>query len=310
MIDPVFHTSVLKRYWEKSLSITMMLFASLILTGVAFAEEAYIDVSTGQPFTLPGFFQRPTSIAYDTFRDQIAISDIGQNRIYIIDLSDYSWITLDEANKIDQPSGLAFSKDGRLFVSSNISSRILVFGYNSDIPDTLDLDATGIPIKTEVTHIYIDDSERLFLIDSRNRDIFVFDLSGDMLGRISDDLTKPGGILVRPSGDILVADKGLDPISHFTKDFSYLGRLTRPEPVTSKPLRSTQGMAADKSGWIYTVDVLNNKVLIFDPSGVRQTEWAPDIQPFFPVDIAIDRNDIIYILESGGGRLLMYRKGY
>src|SRR5262249_29247523 len=55
------------------------------------------------------------------------------------------------------------------------------------------------------------------------------------------------------------------------------------------------GIALDSKGRVYVADRANNRVQIFEPDGKFVAEWK---QFGRPSDVAIDKNDMIYVADS------------
>jgi sugar lactone lactonase YvrE len=60
-------------------------------------------------------------------------------------------------------------------------------------------------------------------------------------------------------------------------------------------LDTPHGIALDSAGRIYIADRANNRIQIFEPDGKFVAEWN---QFGRPSDVAIDKNDMIYVADS------------
>jgi len=190
------------------------------------------------------------------------------------------------------------------------SPYILQYQFDRIFPDTITLQLEENFKFNYPAHITIDKKERFFIVDRENSDILIADFKGFIVKVIQDKLRNPNGIYISANNDIYVSDKGVDPIFVFDSNGEYLRNLSRPEPITSKKLISTAGLAIDQQGWLYTIDATNYKLNCIDPTGLNKIEWAPEIGPFFPIDVAIDRFNNIYLLESGFARIrILLRNG-
>jgi streptogramin lyase len=286
-------------------TIALVLLPGLTFIGSAGAQFA--DTSMGYAFENPGFLSLAGVLAYDNPRHRLAVLDEGQDAIYIFDLTDRSFQTIETGRGYYRATGIAFGRDGALFICQEKSPIVVIVTPESNATDTLDLTSSA-PEKFRPGRIHIGPREEIFILDTEGKSIYRFDSAGELLAKISENLRHPDGILSRASGGIFIADKGFDPIRQFDSSGEYVRDLTRPELPTEQSNFAASGLAADQRGWFYTIDYTHNKMTVFDPTGVNRIEWAPDIPPFFPRDIAIDKLDNIYISETGAGRVLVVRR--
>jgi streptogramin lyase len=284
-----------------------MILAILCLSPIQ-ARSQFVENHFRYAFENPGFLSLPGPLAYDAQRHRLAVSDGGRGLIFIFDLADRTaYQTLGSDIQLKEPQGLAFDSKGALYVTQKDSPRLLRFTLTTVQPDTIQLKLAGNDIHPG--KMAIDAGGRIFLADNDKAAIYVFDAGDSLIATITKKLRQPAGILIESSGNILVADRGIDPILEFSSDGELLRRLSRPESPTSQVSFAASGLARDQSGWIYTLDNTHFKLIAHDPSGVNRVEWAPSEPPFFPEDIAIDRYGYIYISERGSGQVRIFSRG-
>ena len=119
-----------------------------------------------------------------------------------------------------------------------------------------------------------------------------------MPGNAPGYLSAVSGVVVAPNGDIYVADghgSGTnDRIVKFSKD----GKLITAWGKHGKgpgEFDTPHGIALDSAGRVYVADRANNRIQIFEPDGKFVAEWK---QFGRPSDVAIDKNDMIYVADS------------
>ncbi len=288
----------------------VVLIAFYSVLAISTSNAQFIEKKIGLPCEDRGYFSMPSAISYDQLRNRLAVSDKARGLIYIFDLTDMSSDIIGQNIQIKEPVGLAFNGNGDIFIAQNGLPFILHFKYDSDSGDSIFLDQADSARAANPAKIYIDSQGRMFIIDKSDNSITIYNDKGKYIKKLDFKFKNPGGILVNSSGDILISDKGYDPIMIFSKDGSFNRRLTRPESTTDQYSFNASGLAIDQRGWIYTLDVSRNKLMSYDPTGITRTSWAPSESPFFPVDIAIDRNDNIYVLESGNGNIRVLSRGF
>ena len=111
-------------------------------------------------------------------------------------------------------------------------------------------------------------------------------------------LTTGSAVVVAPNGDIYVADghgEGTnDRIVKFSNDGTFItawGKHGKGPGEFDTP----HGIALDSTGRVYVADRANNRIQIFEPDGKFVAEWK---QFGRPSDVAIDKNDMIYVADS------------
>jgi DNA-binding beta-propeller fold protein YncE len=119
-----------------------------------------------------------------------------------------------------------------------------------------------------------------------------------MPGNGPNYLTTASAVVVAPNGDIYVADghgAGTnDRIVKFSKDGKFItawGKHGKADGEFDTP----HGIALDSAGRVYVADRANNRIQIFEPDGKFVAEWK---QFGRPSDVAIDKNDMIYVADS------------
>jgi NHL repeat len=111
-------------------------------------------------------------------------------------------------------------------------------------------------------------------------------------------LTTGSAVVVAPNGDIYVADghgAGTnDRIVKYSKDGVLIAAWGKHGKAAGE-FDTPHGIALDSAGRVYVADRANNRIQIFEPDGKFVAEWK---QFGRPSDVAIDRNDMIYVADS------------
>jgi sugar lactone lactonase YvrE len=257
----------------------------------------------GFPFERPGFFSIPTVMTYDAIRNRLAVADKGRNLIYVFNLEDQTFETIGESREFNAPVGLAFNMKGDIFISQNKINFLLVYRFGVNTPESLTITSENSSVRILPGRIYIGMDQNILIADQSKPIIYRVSPDGKLISKITDNLRSPNGLLIKSDSHIIVADRGIDPILIFSKDGEFVRRLAIPEPVSNKKSYTTAGLAIDQSGWLYSLNTTQSKVIWYDPAGVNRAEWSPANQPFFPVDIVIDKFNKIYVLDSGSGKI-------
>jgi len=111
------------------------------------------------------------------------------------------------------------------------------------------------------------------------------------------EFDSPTGIAVDPNGNILVADTGNGRIEKLSPDGSFITSI--------KQFEAPSGIAIDRAGNIYVAEIgSKHRVQKLGPDGTFIARWAPGL--YGPRKIAIGPDDSIYVVDSGGNRIVKF----
>jgi len=179
------------------------------------------------------------------------------------------------------------------------------------------------------TALAIDDSSNVYVCDTGNKRIQVFDSEGNFLlafgdfdapAPAPDGLQRPMGIAISANGNVWVSDNdpgGLTPVEadhsnrivEFDADGSYIasygtyGSFGSPGGFLNQP----QGITFDGNGLLYVCDRLNNRLQTYD--SITQTWTVHGSQGFAmgfftnPRDVAINSVGNILVADTEGFRI-------
>jgi DNA-binding beta-propeller fold protein YncE len=190
---------------------------------------------------------------------------------------------------------------------------------NSMVPPIQKFDATGKFVRAFGANMfnfphgfYADGEGNVWVSDERAKNgkgavVVKFSPQGQVLltlgkpgmpGNTPGFFDGPSGVVVAPSGDIYVADghggTTNDRIVKFAKDGKFITAWGKHGKAAGE-FDTPHGIALDSAGRVYVADRANNRVQIFEPDGKFVAEWK---QFGRPSDIAIDKNDMIYVADS------------
>jgi sugar lactone lactonase YvrE len=125
-------------------------------------------------------------------------------------------------------------------------------------------------------------------------------------------LNQPLDVAVAPNGDVFVAEgdhsgTAVARISKFSADGTFIKSWGRPGSGPGE-LRIPHGLAFDAAGRLFVADRGNHRVQIFDQDGRYLDEY---LEFGRPSDVFIDRNGLLYAIDSESGQRLHpgWRKG-
>jgi sugar lactone lactonase YvrE len=234
--------------------------------------------------------------------------------------------------QLQSPHGAAITARGDLLVADTFNHRIQSFDLTGalagwpgrllrtwsgrgDGPGQLDTPQSGLAVSP-----LEDEQRRVFVPDTRNHRVVVFDVDGPPLGlvlggrgREPGRLDTPVGLAFDPQGRrVYVAEAGNRRVSAFAADTgAFLFAFG------SETLRQPAGIAADSTGDLLVTDRVTRKVHRFRPepagapqrarlasswgrSGAGPGEWSG------PQSIAVDARDRVYVADLAGGRCQMF----
>ena len=173
------------------------------------------------------------------------------------------------AADLARPRGVAVAPSGRVFVvdMGGFVTRFSAAGqfeHRWGLPDQ----DRGTP-----TGLFADDRERVFVADTHNSRVLVYDVDGREVGRFGTLGTGPGeflypnDVVVGRDGIIYVSEYGgNDRVSSFTPQFEFITSFGGPESAPAA-LAGPYGMAMDAAGTLWVADTGNHRVCRFDREG-------------------------------------------
>jgi DNA-binding beta-propeller fold protein YncE len=190
---------------------------------------------------------------------------------------------------------------------------------NSMLPPLLKFDSSGKFVKAigagmfAIPHgLYVDRDGNVWAGDEiarngKGADLIKFSPDGVVLttlgkpgmpGNGPDYLSAASSVVVAPNGDIYVSDghgTGTnDRIVKFSKDGKFITAWGKHGKAAGE-IDTPHGIALDSAGRVYVADRANNRIQIFEPDGKFVAEWKDFGRPS---DVAIDKNDMIYVNDT------------
>ncbi|OGO06003.1 MAG: hypothetical protein A2Y73_07430 [Chloroflexi bacterium RBG_13_56_8] len=167
----------------------------------------------------------------------------------------------------------------------------------------------------------LDAEGNLYVVDSQNHRIQVFDAQGNFLRAWGSEGTQPGefkepwGVAVSPSGEVYVADtwnhriQVFDQTGAFVRMWGVFGETSQLDGA-GNVFYGPRGLAFDSQGNLYVADTGNKRIIKYDPQGEMIAAVGGmgdgDGQLQEPVGIAIDQEGDLYVADTWNQRVQVF----
>ncbi len=249
--------------------------------------------------------QAPISIVADRSELYWVVSYLS-NRIDVFDKNGIKLHTIDQGNsKFKNPYDLAIASNGSFYVSD--FGNDLVHKYDSNRKYLFSIGGSGINNGEFYgpQGLTLDKNNNLYVIDSENNRIQKFDPAGRFLlsfgkkGENYNELNQPCDILIIDNR-IYVTDTGNHRIQVFDHSGNWIkaiGDNTFIKPKGIKSLSKNEIIVADEKKGILKVNLSSLNIKTIIPINKKLKS---------PSDIAIDKNNILYISDPSKYDILAY----
>jgi sugar lactone lactonase YvrE len=209
----------------------------------------------------------PIGIAVDV-SGEIFLSDSALKKVFVLDKNGKYLTEIGSPDLFARPTGLAVD-DEKIYVVDTIGHQILTFSKkDGHLLFRIGKDGSGNGEFHYPTHIFIGKDRLIYVTDSLNFRVQIFDREGHFLssfgkpGDASGNFAKPKGIAVDSEGHIYVSDSQFDNVQIFDRQGKLLlvfGDTGRSQGKMSLPA----GIFIDENDKIYVADSYNNRIQIF-----------------------------------------------
>jgi len=225
------------------------------------------------------------------------------------------------------PYGIAVDSKGTAYIADGKVGAIFMF--NTETKELKMIKNGSDAHFGDIIGLTMDDSDRLFVSDTKLHRILVFDKEHKVEGSISGGLIDPAGMAVDNENRFLyVADAGLDQVLVYDADkltlIRKMGTAGKKHSLTEPgQFAAPEDVAVDSDGNLYVSDMYNNRVEIFDADGNFIRAWGKsgDRPGYFsrPKGIAIDADGHVWVADgvmdilqcyTAEGQFLMWMGGH
>ena len=311
--------------WPSAPEVARYRFTGALLGEQNFGLDEQSRPSTGQRFLRwlvglgaslresPRELVRPQTGMVDG-AGRILVTDAGRQAVFVFDEPQgklFIWRQADEYGEFLSPVGIAAGLNGEILVADSGLARVVRLDTQGSPIGSFGQNVLGRP-----TGLARDPAAgQVYVADTRDHDVKVFDDQGRLIRRIGGRGDTPGQFnapthLAFVQGKLYVTDtlnarvqvltpEG-EPLLSIGKRGLYLGNFTRPKGVT-----------ADQDGNVYVVESYYDHLLIFDNQGrfllpVGGTGAAVG-QFFLPAGVWADTQGRIFVADMFNGRVVIFQ---
>ncbi|HBH60898.1 MAG TPA: hypothetical protein DDX85_03980 [Nitrospiraceae bacterium] len=222
----------------------------------------------------------------------------------------------DITHNFSQPSDVAVSKDGHIYVVDGVNNTIKVF--NQDGKFVFSFGSKG-PLNGQLQAplgIDVGNSGKVYVADSGNHRIQIFGPSGNYLNQIKlhskIKAADPTDVAANESlNRLYIADNDNHNILVYDLSNMQLLQTLGAPGIEEREFRYPFQIAFDKKKYIYITDVVNTRVQVFNPEGLFVSViggWGVEKGHFFrPKGVAVDKSDRIYVSDSYMGVIQVFK---
>ena len=246
--------------------------------------------------------------------ERLLVVDAGAALVHVLDLKSRLYTIIGDGNEriFRSPIGITEDDAGHIYVTDSVAGSVFRYSLKQGRLEPFIVSDLGRP-----TGIAFNRNNRLlYITDTINHQIVVFDLRGNIRFRIGDhgdgpgQLNYPTDLFVDGRGRLYVTDALNSRVSIFTADGTHKKTFGSPGDgagTFAKP----KGIAVDSAGNIYVCDALLDAVQVFNEEGelllVFGSNGTDAGQFWMPAGIYIDGNDTIYVADTYNRRIQIFQ---
>jgi DNA-binding beta-propeller fold protein YncE len=210
--------------------------------------------------------------------------------------------------QLNQPSDVAVSNDGRIYVVDGVNNKIRIFGPGGRLVSSFGGPGAGNGQLRFPLGIDLDRSGTVYVADTGNHRIQIFSSQGNFITKID---IPPGKLKPADPTDVAIDEVRkrcyvVDNDNHriLSYDLENLKLIdTYGAPGSEKRnFNYPFLMALDKDNYLYVVEVINTRVQVLNPEGLFVNfigGWGVENGEFYrPKGVALDRQNRIYVSDS------------
>ena len=220
------------------------------------------------------------------------------------------------SDQLSQPSDVAVSNDGRIYVVDGVNSKIRIFNQSGKAMASFGSAGSGNGEFKNPLGIDLDRSGRVYIADSGNHRVQIFDPDGNFIAAVElhSKMKHP------PDPTDVVVDESRNRcyvVDNDNHQILVYDLATRKQTSTyggpgsgKRAFRYPFLIALDTAQYLYIVDVINTRVQVLNPEGLFVNfigAWGVEKGEFYrPKGVALDKKDRIYVSDSYMGIIQIF----
>lgn len=287
-------------------------FLSFTLT-LALCTAAFAGASPGVSairfaFALESFygdkFKSPAAVYIDKKNKELYVADSGNSEVFIFDTRGTPIFRIGPSKGVVRPFSIAI-KDGRIYLSEEGKNYIDILSYRGEpIKEMKPRDVPFLPGR-----VSIDDEGKAYVINKAATNCMVFDKDGEFAGYLGARFEALTDIAVSKDRIYLLTPHSRHAVQVYDMDGGYIRGFEALEGMGGT-LGLPIAARVDKYGLLWVLDAMSG-IIVFDEYGKTVARLGEHGygkgQLFFPVDIAIDDEDMLYIAEKEARRISVFK---
>ncbi|MDP3297568.1 MAG: 6-bladed beta-propeller [Thermodesulfovibrionia bacterium] len=257
--------------------------------------------------------KRPTAVVADS-AGNIYVADAENSIIVIFDIEKNTLRFIGEGI-LAGPVGLAVdNKRGIIFVADSRIDK--VFGLDKNTGDLVMSIGAAKEFQNPSGMVFDEDRDKLYVTDTQNHLIRVFDKDGKALftiGKRGDgdgEFNFPSYLALDREGRLFIADTLNFRVQVFDQEGRFLKKFGRLGDVSGTFTRP-YGIGVDSEGHIYVVDTAFNNFQVFESDGTLLL-WVGNAgtkpgEFFLPTGMYIDKQDRLYVADTFNHRVQVFQ---
>lgn len=167
----------------------------------------------------------------------------------------------------------------------------------------------------------LDDEGNIYVADSGNDRVVVFDSKGRFRFEFGENGREPGRLYFpmdvavgKQDSDcrLFVADAMNNRVQVFSCEGKHIATIGQGDRMSLKGLNAPHGVAADSDGSVLVADTANHRVVRYSASGEEVAAWGSagsgDGYFQFPHDLAVDKDGNVYVSDFANHRIQVFTK--
>jgi DNA-binding beta-propeller fold protein YncE len=222
------------------------------------------------------------------------------------------------SNDFKEPSDVAVSKTGLIYVVDGVNNKIKIFKPNGEALSSFGEDGTGKGQFRFPLGIDVDREGNIYIADSGNHRVQIFNQEAVFKSKI--ELPEKDGKPADPTDvavdstrkRLYVVDNDNHRVLFYDLKSMKLVKTVGEPGEQDLMFRYPFFIALNKENYLHIVDLINTRVQVVNPDGLFVTNigrWGVDKGQFFrPKGVAVDVNDRVYVSDSYMGVIQVFDK--